>query len=146
MGIEGEVERILNANKQLSRLFVREYLLPFRWQPDEPESITDFARLISYVQKVLEVKLTEAEPWPVLLFRIHLATSGVMSSIMNLFRQAVRIQQRQGLVGEPLSLDVLAEAYGQRLQSHVGVDNPFRSWSKTSTLPLNGNSPLPEQT
>lgn len=140
VGIEGEVERILNANKQLSRLFVREYLLPFRWQPDEPESITDFARLMSYVQTVLEVKLTTAEPWPVLLFRIHLATGGVMSNIMNLFRQAVRIQQRQGLVGQPLSLDVLADAYSQRLQPHVGVDNPFRSRSQTPIPSLNENS------
>lgn len=139
VGIEGEVERILNANKQLSRLFVREYLLPFRWQPDEPASITDFARLISYVQTALEVKLTEAEPWPVLLFRIHLATGGVMSNIMNLFRQASRIQQRHGLAGEPLSLALLAEAYSQRLQPHVGVDNPFRTPAQTPSLPLNGN-------
>lgn len=145
VGIEGEVERILNANKQLSRLFVREYLLPFRWQPDEPESITDFARLISYVQAVLEVKLTTAEPWPVLLFRIHLATGGVMSNIMNLFRQAVRIQQRQGLVGQPLSLDILTEAYSQRLQPHVGVDNPFRSRSQTLTPSLNESSLPTEQ-
>lgn len=140
VGIEGEVERILNANKQLSRLFVREYLLPFRWQPDEPESITDFARLMSYVQTVLEVKLTTAEPWPVLLFRIHLATDGVMSNIMNLFRQAVRLQQRQGLVGQPLSLDVLADAYSQRLQPHVGVDNPFRSRTQAPTSSLNETS------
>ena len=140
VGIEGEVERILNANKQLSRLFVREYLLPFRWQPDEPESITDFARLMSYVQTVLEVKLTTAEPWPVLLFRIHLATDGVMSNIMNLFRQAVRFQQRQGLVGQPLSLDVLADAYSQRLQPHVGVDNPFRSRTQAPTSSLNETS------
>lgn len=140
VGIEGEVERILNANKQLSRLFVREYLLPFRWQPDEPESITDFARLMSYVQTVLKVKLTAAEPWPVLLFRIHLATGGVMSNIMNLFRQAVRLQQRQGLVGQPLSLDILADAYSQRLQPHVGVDNPFRSRTQTPTPSLNENS------
>jgi len=140
VGIEGEVERILNANKQLSRLFVREYMLPFRWRPDEPESITDFARLMSYVQTVLEVKLTVAEPWPILLFRIHLATDGVMSNIMNLFRQAVRIQQRQGLVGQPLSLDVLADAYSQRLQPHVGVDNPFRSRTQTPTPSLNETS------
>lgn len=146
VGIEGEVERILNANKQLSRLFVREYLLPFRWQLDEPESITDFARLMSYVQTVLEVKLTTAEPWPVLLFRIHLATGGVMSNIMNLFRQAVRIQQRQGLVGQPLSLDVLADAYSQRLQPHVGVDNPFRSRTQTPTPSLNETSAPTEPT
>ena len=140
VGIEGEVERILNANKQLSRLFVREYLLPVHWQPDEPESIADFARLMSYVQTVLEVKLTEAEPRPILLFRIHLATDGVMSNIMNLFRQAVRIQQRQSLVGQPLSMDVLAEAYRLRLQPHVGVDNPFRSRTPTPTPSLNETS------
>jgi hypothetical protein len=145
VGIEGEVERILNANKQLSRLFVREYLLPFRWRPDDPDSIADFARLISYVQTVLEVKLTTAESWPVLLFRIHLATGGVMSNIMNLFRQAVRIQQRQGLVGQPLSLDVLAEAYGQRLQPHVGVDNPFRSRTQAPTPSLDEGSSPTEQ-
>jgi energy-coupling factor transporter ATP-binding protein EcfA2 len=133
VGIEGEVERILNANRQLSRLFVREYLLPFRWTPEEPDSITDFARLVSYIQTVLDVRLTEAEPQPVLLFRIHVATGGVMSNIMNLFRQARRLQQRQGQEGQPLSLGVLAEAYRLRLQPHVGLDNPFRSPSRPAT-------------
>jgi energy-coupling factor transporter ATP-binding protein EcfA2 len=131
VGIEGEVERILNANKQLSRLFVREYMLPFRWQPDDPDSITDFARLISYVEMVLDVKLAEVEPRPVLLYRIHLATGGVMSNIMNLFRQARRLQQRRGQEGEPLSSALLADAFSQRLQAHVGLDNPFRGHSQT---------------
>ncbi len=138
VGIEGEVERILNANKQLSRLFVREYLLPFRWQPDDPDSIADFARLMSYVQTILDVKLTEAEPWPVMLYRVHLATDGVMSNIMNLLRQAKRIQRRQGETGQPLTLDILADAYRQRLQPHVGVDNPFRTLAKTPVQSTNG--------
>jgi hypothetical protein len=131
VGIEGEVERILNANKQLSRLFVREYMLPFRWQPHDSDSISDFARLISYVEMVLDVKLTEAEPMPVLLYRIHLATGGIMSNIMNLFRQARRLQQRRDQEGESLSLALLADAYSQRLQAHVGLDNPFRGHSQT---------------
>jgi energy-coupling factor transporter ATP-binding protein EcfA2 len=137
VGIEGDVERILDANKQLSRLFVREYLSPFDWRPDDPDGITDFARLISYIQSLLNVKLTEAEPRPIMLYRIHLATGGVMSNILNLFRQARRVQQRQDQEGKPLSLAVMAEAYRQRLQPHVGLDNPFRSQTKTTALPLN---------
>lgn len=144
VGIEGEVERILNANKQLSRLFVREHLLPFSWEPEDPDSIADFARLISYVQTVLDLKLAEAEAWPVLLFRIHLATGGVMSNILNLFRYARRLQQRQGLEGEPLSLALLADAYQQRLQAHVGVDNPFYSQVKNLVLSLDQDDLAPQ--
>jgi hypothetical protein len=62
-----------------------------------------------------------------------------MSNIMNLFRQARRIQQREGQASEPLSLAVLAEAYGQRLQPHVGVDNPFRSQAQMPVLPTNND-------
>jgi energy-coupling factor transporter ATP-binding protein EcfA2 len=125
VGLEGEVERILNANRQLSRLFVRECLRPFQWNPDETATIADFAKLISYTSEALGVTLAQEEPWPVLLFRIHLATDGVMSNIMNLLQKARRIQQRSGQDGQPVSLGVLGEAYMERLQAHVGRDNPF---------------------
>ncbi len=127
VGIEGEVERILTANPQLSRLFVRERLRPFPWQPAHPETVSDFARLISYVETTLAVALSEEEPLPVALFRIHRATGGVMSHIMNLFRQAKRIQRRQGNTNQPLTLDILAAAYKERLQPHIGRNNPFLS-------------------
>ena len=125
VGLEGEVERVLNTNRQLSRLFVREYLRPFRWQPDEAATIADFARLISYVSDSLGVALAKEEPLPVMLFRIYLATDGVMSNIMNLLQKARRIQRRCDLEGRPVSLQVLATAYQERLQAHVGRDNPF---------------------
>lgn len=125
VGIEGEVERILTANLQLSRLFLRERLRPFPWQPDEANIIADFARLISYVQATLGLTLATEEPMPVLLFRVHQATNGVMSHIMNLFRQAKRIQRQRGESQPPLTLDILAAAYAQRLQAHIGRDNPF---------------------
>lgn len=144
VGIEGEVERILNANKQLSRLFVREYLLPFRWQPDDPNSIVEFAQLLSYVQSALDVRLADAEPLPVLLYRIHLATDGVMSNIMYLFRQAKRIQGRGGTDDEPLTLDILAAAYRQRLQAHVGVENPFLTHFKSPAPAANDSGLSPE--
>lgn len=125
VGIEGEVERILTANPQLSRLFVRERLRPFPWKPADPETVRDFARLISYVQATLAVTLSEQEPLPVTLFRIHQATGGVMSHIMNLFRQAKRIQRRLGNGHQPLTLDILATAYEERLQPAMGRHNPF---------------------
>lgn len=143
VGIEGEVERILNANQQLSRLFVREHLLPFQWQPGDSEAISDFARLISYVQSVVNVQLAEDEAWPVLLLRIHLATGGVMSNIMSLFRQASRVQQRQGKTGQPLTLDMLAVAYRERLQAHVRRDNPFLSQASASTQAIEPGGKLP---
>lgn len=125
VGIEGEVERILDANPQLSRLFVREYLQPFPWQPDDRITITEFARLVSFVQEVLDATMAEEEPVFVSLFRLHLATSGVMSNILNLFRKAQRIQQRNGLADQPLTLGVLAQAYSERLLPHIGRANPF---------------------
>lgn len=126
VGIEGETERILKANPQLSRLFVREQLRPFSWQVDNPDTMVKFGRLISYVQATLEITLAEEEPLPVLLFRIHQATDGVMSHIMNLFRQARRVQRRNGQDGQPVSMVVLATAYEERLQAYVGRENPFR--------------------
>jgi energy-coupling factor transporter ATP-binding protein EcfA2 len=148
VGIEGEVERILTANLQLSRLFVRERLRPFPWQPGNPETISDFARLISYVQTTLSVSLAETESLPVLLFRIHQATAGVMSHIMNLFRQANRIQRRQGDVKKPLTLDILAAAYAERLQAHVGRNNPFAQATTTidsnRVTAANQTSPYPD--
>jgi energy-coupling factor transporter ATP-binding protein EcfA2 len=126
VGIEGETERILKANPQLSRLFVREQLLPFSWQVENPDTVVKFSQLISYVQATLEITLAEEEPLPVLLFRVHQATDGVMSHIMNLFRQARRVQRRNGQEGQPVSLAALATAYEERLQAHVGRENPFR--------------------
>lgn len=139
VGIEGEVEQILTANPQLSRLFVRERLASFAWDARNSATIEEFARLISYVQAALEARLTEeVEPveW---LYRIHCATNGVMSSIINLFRKAQRIQCSQEMADQPISLELLALAYQEDLENHVGRPNPFLTGTKLSGKKIAAN-------
>lgn len=125
VGIEGQVERILDTNSQLSRLFIRERLPAFTWQQSKPETIHAFAKLVGYVLNSLNLSLTESEPQAVLHWRIHQATDGVMSHLVNLFRHARIIHSQRKLGLQPLTLAVLAEAYRLRLQHHIGRQNPF---------------------
>jgi energy-coupling factor transporter ATP-binding protein EcfA2 len=134
VGLEGEVEQILKANPQLSRLFVREYLRPFVWDMNDPTTVEDFARLMAYIQSTLEIQLTNEMAQLELLFRIHYATAGVMSNLMNLFRKARRIQRHQGKTGSPLTLETLSLAYRERLQAHVERPDPFEKGGKQALV------------
>ncbi len=134
VGLEGEVEQILKTNPQLSRLFVREYLQPFVWDMSDPTTVEDFARLMAYIQSTLGIQLTGEMAQPELLFRIHYATAGVMSNLMNLLRKARRIQRHQGKTGSPLTLETLSLAYRERLQAHVERPDPFGKVEKQSLV------------
>ena len=51
VGIEGKVERILETNAQLSRLFaVRQRLAPFACDPQDEASLEEFARFVQYAE------------------------------------------------------------------------------------------------
>lgn len=126
VGIEGEVEQILRANSQLSRLFMREWLHPFAWSSDNKMEAEAFARLIAFVLQELELKFSAELAVPVWLSLIYQATRGVMSNIMNLFRHAQRIQKRAAQTGEPLTLALMHAAYHERLEAHVALGNPFQ--------------------
>jgi len=125
VGIEGKVERILEANAQLSRLFaVREALQPFRYDPADETSIQEFARFVQYAEKAVETPLPKTLPRLELLYRLHYATDGVVGHLMNLMRYAALIAQQQEK--RVMELPILATAFDKRLAKHLrGKVNPF---------------------
>ncbi|MBX3060839.1 MAG: TniB family NTP-binding protein [Anaerolineae bacterium] len=121
VGTDGDVQRILQANKQLSRLFIREELEPFAWDINNPATIQTFAAFISYAEHTLNIQLADELPREEILYRLHWATNGVMNNMMNLLRKAARLNN-----GHPaITLPILAQAYDERLRAHVGKENPF---------------------
>jgi hypothetical protein len=125
VGIEGQVEKILKANSQLSRLFsVREALHPFAWDTRKPSSIKEFARFIGYAEKALQMPLTKAIRRVELLYRLYYVTGGVVANIMNLLRAAQLMALTRGSLSiEPCDL---SQAFQKHLAKHVGITtDPF---------------------
>lgn len=57
------------------------------------------------------------------LYRLHVATNGVVGNVMNLLRQSAYTME---LTGETaLTLAILARSFEKRLCKHVGKANPF---------------------
>ena len=124
IGIEGQVERILKANSQLSRLFaIREQLTPFVWDTDDEQTIQDFSMFINYAEQTLNVTLSKELDNIELLFRLYYATNGVVANIMNLLRYATMIANDNGR--SVITLGILSTAFQKRLAKHVDKPNPF---------------------
>jgi hypothetical protein len=125
VGIEGKVERILQANTQLSRLFAaRETLLPFAWQPEQQSTIQGFHIFVSTIEKSIGKPLTQAVPRSELLYRVYYSTNGVVGNVMNLLRYAVMLAEEQS--SPALELGILAVAFERRMAKHLqGKQNPF---------------------
>jgi hypothetical protein len=131
VGIEGKVERILEANAQLSRLFaVRQTLAPFRCDPTDAASVEEFARFVQYAEQAVAMPLPTTLPRLELIQRLHEATQGVVGNLMNLLRYAAWLTQQQ--MPQPASamptiaLATLAAAYDKRLAKHLRRPaNPF---------------------
>ena len=130
VGIEGKVERILEANAQLSRLFaVRQTLAPFRCDPADVASIQEFARFVQYAEQAVGCTLPTTLPRLELIQRLHAASQGVVGNLMNLLRYAAWLtrQSTQPAPDPPvLTLPTLAAAYDKRLAKHLKRPaNPF---------------------
>ncbi|MEK7441821.1 MAG: TniB family NTP-binding protein [Chloroflexota bacterium] len=125
VGIEGKVERILQANAQLSRLFAaREMLRPFAWLPEQPETIQSFHVFVNTVEAGVGKPMTTAVPRTELLYRLYYGTEGVVGNVMNLLRYAVKLAEEQSQA--TLELPLLACAFERRLAKHMRVRvNPF---------------------
>jgi hypothetical protein len=125
VGIEGKVERILETNAQLSRLFaVRQTLEPFRCDPSDEASIQEFGRFVHYAEQVIAVSLPVDLPRLELLHRLHYASQGVVGNLMNLLRYSAWLTRQQNQ--QAISLSTLAAAFEKRLAKHVKVSaNPF---------------------
>jgi len=125
VGVEGKVERILQANAQLSRLFAaRETLLPFDWQPEQLATIQAFSLFVSTVEKAIGKPLTTEVPRVEMLYRIYYGTDGIVGNVMNLMRYAVMLAEDYNL--PVLDLGLLSRAFEKRLAKHMqGKANPF---------------------
>lgn len=126
VGVQGQVEMILRANSQLSRLFsVREVLHPFTWDTHKLSSIKEFAHFIEYAEKAIQMPLTTHIRRVELLYRLYYVTGGVVANIMNLLRAA----QLMALIRKSptIELDDLSQAFQKHLSKHVGITtDPFQ--------------------
>jgi len=125
VGIEGTVERILDVNPQLSRLFAaREALEPFKWDMSDEACVCAFAKFVKYAEKAIGMALSDDLPRLELLYRLHYATGGVVGNLMNLLRYAAMSAQEKGT--ERVDLPTLALAFRRRLSRHLKAKvNPF---------------------
>lgn len=132
VGIDGKVERILDANAQLSRLFaVRQTLAPFRCDPTDAASVEEFARFVQYAEQAIAIPLPPTLPRLELLHRLHYATLGVVGNLMNLLRYAAWLTRQQPQAA--ITLPILAAAFDKRLAKHVKQPaNPFLTPPETS--------------
>jgi hypothetical protein len=141
VGITGRVERVLQENSQLSRLFAsREELLPFHWHREEESGSQDFREFVEHGEKAIGLPLLVPFDRTELLDRIYWATGGVVANIMNLLLHAQ--DKALGRVPRPgdggtlqVELADLSWAYAKRMAKHMRRPNPFASaegcWSDT---------------
>lgn len=137
-GIEGDIEAVLDANEQLSRLFAaRERLGPFQWDPLDQGIIEEFAQLIHQTESMLQKPLEcGSEHRAELLGRICYATKGLMANVMNLLRLADSMAQTSGR--DSIDLVCLSRAFQTRLAGHFKtVANPFEVPLSTLFVPPN---------
>jgi hypothetical protein len=125
VGIEGKVERILETNAQLSRLFaLRQTLEPFRCDPSDEASIQEFGRFVQYAEQAIGMPLPVTLSRVELLHRLYYATEGVVGNLMNLLRYTAWLTQQYGQ--EAITLSTLATAFDKRLAKHIKKKfNPF---------------------
>ena len=132
IGMEGEVEPILDSNKQLSRLFAfRDTLRPFVWENTAHTGINDFVQFVAHAERAVGVKLSpeclgerREEGAMELLYRIHYATEGVVGNVMNLMRLSALFARQKKR--SDIDLPILATAFEHRLAKHLKLPvNPF---------------------
>jgi hypothetical protein len=140
VGINDTIERILDTNAQLSRLFaVRQTLEPFHCDLADEAGVQEFARFVHYAEQVVAVPLPVTLPRLELLRRLHYATQGVVGNLMNLLRYAAWLTRQQQQ--EAITLATLASAYDKRLSKHLkGEANPFLTPPDKSFIPTTHNS------
>lgn len=124
VGIEGQVTRVLNANKQLSRLFASRHILqPFEWNNKDSETIETFATFIRFVEEAIMPATTDIHRSE-FLSRLYYATDGVVAHIMNLYHLAAVLAQDRNETTIPLA--IFSVAFEKRLRQHSRKsDNPF---------------------
>lgn len=135
VGLDGTVQRILDLNPQLSRLFAaREKLAPFAWDEGREETVREFSFFVQYAEEALGMHLSGELSRRDMLRRLHYATNGIVGNLMNLLREAHLEARERGR--EELDLAVIAAAFRKRLAEHVKKEvNPFAEQLEASFVP-----------
>jgi hypothetical protein len=141
VGITGRVERVLQENSQLSRLFAsREELSPLYWHREDDIRSRDFREFVEDGERAIGLPLAVPFDRTELLDRIYWATGGIVANIMNLLLHAQdKALGRVTRVGDGVTPQVeladLSWAYTKRMAKHMRRSNPFASaedcWSDT---------------
>lgn len=125
VGVTDEVEAILKANKELSRLFsVRETLYPFTFDAKDKSTVIEFEKFVAHTERILGLSLDPSGNRVAMLYRLHYATLGVVANLMNLLRAAQTRALERG--GKFITMGDLSGAFKKHIQKHVErAQNPF---------------------
>jgi energy-coupling factor transporter ATP-binding protein EcfA2 len=143
VGLQGEAEQVINVNPQLGRLFGDPYVLePYRWDPADPQTITEFRKLLAAIETQLPLNEKSSLHDKVTAQLCYLACGGVVGYLMRLLRQATRLTLKQG--HEKLDLNLLAQAYDASLAPlRRSVPNPFAAAiAGAGTAPSQPSAPV----
>lgn len=126
-------EEVLDApgNEQLQRRFLlRETLEPFGWINDrksdskQNDKKNEFRAFLAAVDEQLPFIKRSNLSDPTIAFRFFCGTNGRISKVMSIVRKATELALDHSL--QALNLDVLAEAYEERLRkTQTDRPNPF---------------------
>jgi len=128
IGVEGRVTRVLKSSAELSRLFaVREKLEPFSWDASKPETLETLDSFVDRIEKLIGVEFSPELPREEWLARLHYATDGIVSWLMEMLL-AAKLRSPRSAEGcsTVLTRDSLERAFRKRM-SHVVEHkvNPF---------------------
>ncbi|MBM7842183.1 TniB family NTP-binding protein [Herpetosiphon giganteus] len=127
VGLEGEANKVVDANPQLARLFGDSHLLaPFQWDIDQRNTIAEFIKFLTQLQMLLplrEATKSDLHTFNVAL-RCFLASEGLMAHLMKLIRGATAMALIDGQ--EYLTLEYLSQAFLKYLApDRRNIKNPF---------------------
>ncbi|HEV2881374.1 MAG TPA: TniB family NTP-binding protein [Pyrinomonadaceae bacterium] len=136
------------GNEQLQRRFLlRETLEPFGWMNEETslkkkdDKRNEFRAFLAAVDEKLPFNRSSRLSDPTTAFRFYCGTNGRVSKIMVIVRKATELAIDRSL--EALDLDVLAEAYEERLsKTQSDRPNPFcQDHTKLKIIPFKEDIP-----
>lgn len=132
VGVDGEVDTVMESNKQLQRLFKRKELEPFGFKT-EPQ-IKQFNGLIRSFEKAhqLEYEGKKKEERLMFLRQVHAATGGYVGFVAYLFDEVLALTLDQLtddiITSHKVSRQRFAQAFDDRLRGLVSTrSNPFHA-------------------
>jgi hypothetical protein len=118
-------EEVLKVNEQFGSLFGDPQVLePFRWDEENPETITEFRIFLHQVEQQLPLESRSCLATKEMAWRCFVATHGKVGYVMRLIRRAAEEAVRGDKPG--LSQELLYEAFNRTLAGkRRRLENPF---------------------